>query len=298
MDKQKVIILEQSKLRLKELLERIEIQERKTRSTMNAIRDFVICVNKKGRIIRSNSSFDKIITAEMGPLHREDMYIGAIFPDLDPFFFLKVEPLQTIDTEIKRKNDTPIPVQVSVTSMISEYGLDDQTTAVFNTNSSVFSDIEEENDNEEAYLIVARNMTSQVKIREEQKHKENMLANLRKFEFEAQFRVSYFRKMLFKFAKQYGLHNNVLFLERCMMYRTKSIEQRVQGCKDIYDKFLKEGSEMFINISSGLSEHYRLKVSKSVGDIDLFKELEDFAKNQLICEVYEKFVDATSLDEK
>jgi hypothetical protein len=124
---------------------------------------------------------------------------------------------------------------------------------------------------------------------EEKKDKENMLANLTRFEFEAQFRVSNFRIVLYEFAKQYNLHASVL-LERCMMYRIMKLEQRVQACKDIYEAFLRVGSEMFINISSGLSEHYRLKVNKSVGDADLFKELEDLAKNQLITDVYEKFV--------
>jgi PAS domain-containing protein len=164
MDKAKVIILEQSQIRLQELLHRISIQENKTRSAVNAIRDFIICINKKGRIIESNSSFDKVFTKEMGNMNQDEMYVGTLFPELGDYFFLNMDPLRPVETIMKRKNDDPLPVLVSVTSLIEDGGLDSSIGLL--TPLSARSDISfgfpednelrETEENEEGYIIGKR----------------------------------------------------------------------------------------------------------------------------------------------
>jgi hypothetical protein len=283
MDKEKVIILEQSRIRLQELLNRISVQEKKTRSAINAIRDFIITVNKKGRILHSNTSFDKLFVHN-GITSQDHAHINGVFTELENNFFKKMKPLEVVNTSIKRNEEAPIPIQISVTSLKQD-GLDYAPP----TNDLV-SDLFDEDDNEEAFIIVARNMTAELKIAQEKKEKEDMMAKLRKNMFETQFRVPQFRRALSNYLRQSNLHVNVSFLEKCMAYRTKSIEQRIQECNQIYEKYLKIGAERCINISPGLSEHYRVKVSKSVGDEDLFRELEELAKSQILKEAYEKFV--------
>lgn len=72
--------------RTQELLNRLANQEAKTRSTLDSIPQFVVILNRAGRILQTNKTFDKLFGFSEAQLQK-GLYIGTLFTKLDSGFF-------------------------------------------------------------------------------------------------------------------------------------------------------------------------------------------------------------------
>jgi PAS domain-containing protein len=271
-DHERVVILEEQQQKLQELLNKIAIQDKKTRQTINAIQDFVIITNTKGRILSTNSIFDTTFAYKSTELEK-GIYIGSIFPQLERLFFVEMDPNDTVDTVAKTRF-LMIPVQVSVSRILEG---EEFESAKFN-------------EEDEAYLIVARNMTDQEQLRQERKLKEGVNNKIKWVEFDSQFKIPSFKKALLKFCQNEKNAENVLFLEAVSAYKKKRVDHRVDMQREIYNRFVKVGAPMQLNIEQTTSEHFRVLVNKRLGDEDIFDPLEDMIKTLLMQDVYPRFI--------
>ncbi|KAL0480654.1 nifL [Acrasis kona] len=285
-EREKIQFLQKSHIRLKELLDRISEQERRARTTMNAIRDYMVIINLRGRILQTNKSFDKVFMNDLTSFDSDQLFVSSLFPNLSETFFDGMNSSETIETEMAKRSGGTIKVRVRVTCFDSDHH-DDQT---FND----FDELLTEDVTKEKYLIVARNLESEESIIEEKRTQESIIKDIKKKEFDAQFKMSSFRKAFYVFLKPTQSHLKIAFLEKLLLLRrVKDIDAKLKMQNDIYEKFLKKESENFIGLSDSVSEHYSVKSRSMIGDVDFFKEIEELIKDELIKESYDAFMNQT-----
>jgi hypothetical protein len=93
-----------------------------------------------------------------------------------------------------------------------------------------------------------------------------------------------------KFCKKSRTDENVEFLNQVRKYKITSVEKRVIMQNEIYDKFIRINSKHQLNISLELSKMMDVRVSKSLGDIDLFHEVEEFVKSMIVVDSYPRYL--------
>jgi PAS domain-containing protein len=276
-DNERVVILEEAQEKLQIMLNRIAIQDKKTRQTINAIQDYIVCTNTKGRILSTNTAFDTTFSYKSNELER-GVYIGSLFPQLDRLFFIDLQG--TVDTFAKTRF-LQIPVQVTVNQILEG------------------EEFERAKDNEEdeAYLIIARNTSEQEQLVRERKAKELVNNRMKWVEFDAQFKIPAFKKALLKFCEKEKNAENVVFLDAVAVYKRKRVEQRVEMQREIFNKFIKVGSSMQLNIPHTTSEEYRVLVNKRLGDEEVFGPLEDVVKTMIMQDSYPRFMNSSSVQD-
>jgi PAS domain-containing protein len=273
--KERVRLLENNQHRLTTLLDKISLQEQKTRSTIDAIPDFLVVISATGRIVRTNNSFDRVFCFQDNDMEK-GVYVSTIFRSLEPLFFTKMSTIDTIETEATTRFGKIIPVQVSANLVTP--------SVLIRENSTL-------DDKEEAYIIVAKNMTDREKLLEDLRHQENNSKSMMKFvAFDAQFAIESVRKALLEFSRKEHSSESVLFLIEIQQYRQSPTDKRVEMQGEIYAKFISKEGRKQLNISSELAAQTASKVSKSLGDIDVFCDIEDAVKTMILLDLYPRFL--------
>jgi CHASE1-domain containing sensor protein len=273
LDQQRVIVLEESRERVQNIMNRITDTERQIRTIINAIPDFITVITAEGKIVVSNASFDR----QFGFTdvdYQKGVNISSVLPSLKDDFYNQPEQVE-IKTQAKTRFASMIPVQISVHKLKQPEEQD-----------------EEEQMDVEAFVVVARNLSDRHKLLENMQQQEAHLKNILRYaEFDAQFtKNERFREGFMKFCKQAFSDENVSFLNQVRKYRKSSVEKRIQMQHEIYTYFLKIGSKHQLNISSELSNQMEIRISKSLGDVDVFHDVEELVKSMIVVDSYPRYL--------
>jgi CHASE1-domain containing sensor protein len=154
--------LKVSRENIAEKLSRVTKQEAKNRAVIDVVLDSVVVLEKNGRIVQSNPSFERLLGYGDKELEKGVM-VSSLFPHLDREFFKQVKGECHHKTLANRNDFIKVPVDVYVRSLDTtsiESGSRESMTVPTAT-PNVLSD---NFDGEETYIVV---------IREDKSTKEN-----------------------------------------------------------------------------------------------------------------------------
>jgi PAS domain-containing protein len=270
---------------LRSLLERIATQEQKQRSTINAFPDYVCVVSDSGKLLQTNAAFDADFPFSQMELER-GVYTFAIFTELASDFY-RTAGENEIVTQAARRFGDYMDVKVRVRSLGHDSNKDSsslsnefksKTGPTSNLSSSSVQVIEEE-----AYLIIAKNITEK---------KEDSIVDERarhaRSELEKKFRDPKFRSELRAFCEREKNVENVLFLEAVREYKKTPFAERVNMKDSIFEKFIKRGAMLQLNLANDVIVEETIKISKCIADVDVFKTVEECVFKTLE-DVYPRF---------
>jgi PAS domain-containing protein len=269
---QKLVQVKENQKSLRSLLNKIATQEWTTRATINAIDDIVIVIGNTGKVLQSNTYFDRIFKFTEQEFER-GVYVKNLFTKL-PEQFYNVSDGTPIDTTIKLRFGNEEPIEITVKSLSSE--------AIMA--QDIDSELDDEGEDTKSFVIVGH-------------LKRKLNANKRKslaipmLEFDRNFKSEKFRIELLEFSKDSKNEENVLFLMRVLTYKKLNFHQRVELSKSICEMFLLEGAPRQLNLSGETREEELKKINKKVGDIDAFSVIEEIVKKVLLEDVYVNFME-------
>ncbi|KAL9656553.1 hypothetical protein ABK040_005315 [Willaertia magna] len=304
-EKERTKELATSYTQLNLLLERISVEEQKTRKILNSMEDALVTTNSQGYIMHCNDTFYKMFQFTEGDLFGvQHLRIQQIIPNLElTELFQQFNTLDTIitpDKELKAltKVGKDFPVRVSLN--FCRMYLNDLATSSFinnynNTasNTSSRSTINEDNNiiinteklvqQEEACIILIHNLSEKFNITTEKDSQEII-------EFKTMFNNP-LKKLDFKeFCKRFKSDENLSFLEEVQIYKnTLSLQERAQKQQDIYNTYLKQDAKKLLNISKEQIAINNFKISKGLGEIELFDGLEKIVIETVVGDIYKRW---------
>jgi PAS domain-containing protein len=274
----KLAEMKENQKKLRFLLNKIATQEQTTRATINAIDDIVIVIGTTGKILQTNTSFDKMFKYTVSELER-GVYTKNLFVHLPDLFFISMTDIM-IDTKIKLRFGNEEPIEIIVKYLQSE-----QTVQ---SHQNLVEEIElDEGEDARSYVIVGhlkRKLIPSSSTR-------SSSISVPFLEFDRNFRNEQFRKDLLEFSRTRRNEENVLFLIRVLKYRKSDFHERVELSQNICDTFLVEDAPRQLNLSGERREAELKRIAKNVGDIDVFSSLEDTVKRVLMEQVYTSFME-------
>jgi CHASE1-domain containing sensor protein len=298
---EQVKILETSQSKLQSLLNKIAVRERKTRGTIDAIPDMIFTVNHMGRVLQTNASFDNALMYGSEELLK-GLYVDRIFPNLESMFFLRQNSIESIDTEAATKEGDRVKVQVTVRNLIfsrkDKLSSTDSHAATTRDKESIETGVTSK-DEIEAFVIIARNMTDREQLLEDMMKREKRYQDRMKFvDFDVQYKLSTFKKSFKKYCRSLQNPNQsadaldlLTFLDIVQGYKKLPFEHRMNQQTQLYETYMKKDAPNRLSImNEQLTNQISLKVTKSVGDHDVFDEVEEAVKTKLVTEYYPGYV--------
>ncbi|KAL0486312.1 hypothetical protein AKO1_001944 [Acrasis kona] len=265
-------------------------QERKTRSTLDSIPDYVMSINQSGRIIQTNATFDRVIGYTATEMEK-GAFVGQILSEL-PFRFYETDNRQ-VETFLVTRYDKRIRVMVTIVDLL-------QSPNILSSSPKHIKSIElVEDDENESFLIVARpldNVATDAILAKHLTFKECQVDGVRRdsliFEFKQKFKNNVeFRRAIRRFAKGERNEELVEFLEAVLKYRTLiTVEKRMDKQRKIYNKYFENDAPKLLNLDHALRTQYALKVQKSIGDVDLFDDAETHVEETVVTGSYQRFL--------
>jgi CHASE1-domain containing sensor protein len=264
LDTERLTLLEMNKVKLEQLLNQIAQQEYKTRLINNTIPDMILVITESGQITQTNSSFDKAFSfTEME--YEKGINVTIIFPELQSNFY--VSSREMMSTNAKTRFGTLLPVELVARSLKKE---DSMVTT----------------EDSEAFVIIVK--TSYLRYDSPNVvHTPTVTPMMRNFEND--WKHDKPRKRLLQFAKKELNDENLLFLDSVTRFKRMPLEQRVDMQKQIYDEFIAHGADRQLNINKDLATNLYIKMGKSLGDLNLFDEVEEFVKRMVVEDFYPRF---------
>ncbi|KAL0477536.1 regulator of G-protein signaling [Acrasis kona] len=268
LDKERMLTAQKYQDNIQAMMNRISDADARIATVINAIPDFVIVINNSGCIVMANASFSRQFGTTSNDYDKH-LNISMFFPDLEESFYVKLSESTSINTSAKTRFNSIVPVQVIVRTLDSSDDLE-----------------------EEAYVIVARNLSDREKLLDNIENQKRHLSNMLKHaEFDAHFhKDEKFRKAFLAFCKNNRTEENGLFLEEVRRYKKSAVEKRAEKQFYIFSNFIKIGSPHQLNISSELSTHMESRLNKSLGDSDLFNNIEELIKSEIVVDLYPRFL--------
>jgi PAS domain-containing protein len=155
--KAQVNVLIDSQNSLRSYLARIALQEKKARTLLNSMPDFVIVTSNTGKVVQTNKKFDRqfgYTEEQMG----KGVFVDNIFLHMQSGFYKQsiIDPVETLATT--QWNGT-----INVMLMVTSIDNDDQSDVL----SAVFSnrlvvEQQEQTEDQEAFVIIARPVMNNV----------------------------------------------------------------------------------------------------------------------------------------
>jgi hypothetical protein len=216
-------------------------------------------------------------------------------------FFLRQHSVESLDTEAASKEGNRIKVQVTVRNlMFSRKDKMSSTGSIATTARDKDGSVETSvtsKDEIEAFVIVARNMTDRDKLLEDMMKREQRYQDRMKLvEFEAQFKIPSFRKQFKKHCRSLASAEQatesidlIAFLDVIQGYKKSPFEQRMNQQANLYDTYVAPNAPQLLSVmkqNPQLSSQVALKITKSVGDADVFDEVEEAVKMRIVTEYY------------
>ncbi|KAL0490976.1 regulator of G-protein signaling [Acrasis kona] len=285
LDNFQINMLKSNQDMLRGLLERIGTQEQKTRSTINAIPDYVCVISRDGKIVQTNTAFDQEFPYTNQEMEK-GVYTYSIFPELASDFFKSVGETDEINTQAARRFGDMIDVQIRVRSLefIQEESstTDTPNSGMLQTPSAPFGPI----DSTEAFVVIAKNVSSK-RSASVQQIEEKAKIN----EFTKNLRDPQFKEDLRSFCERERSIENVMFLDAVKDYRKANFRDRLELKQQIFNKFIKKDAPNQLNLAGDLVAEHSINIEKSLGDIDAFKKLEGHVFKQLVFDVYPRYLE-------
>ncbi|KAL9656577.1 hypothetical protein ABK040_012160 [Willaertia magna] len=291
----------QSKDELQLLLERISSEEQKTRKILNSIDDTVITILSDGTIIHCNNTFYKTFVFQESNLMNNKLKVDIILPDIMP-------DIEQSFNELKESTQKNAFIQRSIqqTRAQTKLGREFNVRVKMNFCSLFLNDISQTTNSKnkivynmngtirtgrDICVLLIHDLTEKVTLQKDLVEKEQMNVNLKtKIEFQEMFDNFESRKEFKDFCIKFHSEENILLLEAIQYYKTlTNIQERVKFQFEIFDKFIDDDASMKINISSEEQEIYKFKISKGLGEIELFDGLEKIIINLLSQDPFKRF---------
>jgi PAS domain-containing protein len=274
-------LLKTNQTALRVLLDRIANQESKTRAVINSLPDLICVITATGKILQTNQAFDHEF-----PFNQQEMekgvYTWDIFTELSSDFF-RVPNEQGINTTAARRFGGTIDVCLNVRSLGDFGGSSTHSNDQVKQSGSVALP-----DLQEAYVLIAKVISH--KFITAETHEEN----LQRHEFERKYRDKKFRDELKRYCEKNKTVENVLFLERVKEYKKAAFNVRVDMKKQIFEQFVQADAPMQLNLANQVIVEETIKIGKSMGDVDVFKNVEECVIKILANDIYPRF----QLDER
>lgn len=270
-------LLKTNQTALRILLDRIAAQETKTRAVINSLPDFICVITVNGKILQTNSAFD-----DEFPFTQQEMekgvHIWNIFTELASDFYRTIDE-EEVATQASRRFGDVIDVSVRVRSLkeaneASSTQSQEKVTGLTSLNLQ---------DAEEAYVVIAKNRSIKaVEVISEDR--------VRRSAFEKRFRDKGFQTDFKQFCEKNKTVENIMFLEAVAEYKKKSFGDRVDMKMHIFDQFIKEEARMQLNLDNATVVEETIKIGKSMGDIDVFKTVEDCVYKIIVNDIMPRYI--------
>jgi PAS domain S-box-containing protein len=270
-------LLKTNQTALRILLDRIAAQEAETRAVINSLPDFICVITVNGKILQTNSAFD-----DEFPFTQQEMekgvHIWNIFTELASDFYRTIDE-EEVATQASRRFGDVIDVSVRVRSLkeaneASSTQSQEKVTGLTSLNLQ---------DAEEAYVVIAKNRSIKaVEVISEDR--------VRRSAFEKRFRDKGFQTDFKQFCEKNKTVENIMFLEAVAEYKKKSFGDRVDMKMHIFDQFIKEEARMQLNLDNATVVEETIKIGKSMGDIDVFKTVEDCVYKIIVNDIMPRYI--------
>jgi CHASE1-domain containing sensor protein len=283
-------LLKGNQMALRTLLDRIASQEAKTRAVINSLPDFVCVISNSGKLLQTNAAFDDQFPFTQQELEK-GVYMWSVFTELASDFFKVMDDTQELNTQAARRFGDYIDVSLRVRNL---KGLDADSSAS-HSNELKQNGISSSNlhhpEAEEAFVIIAKSISSkQVETQTEEK--------MRRHAFERMLRDKEFRDELKIFCEKHKNVENMIFLDRVREYKKASFGERVDMKQQIFDTFIKHGASMQLNLANEVIVEETIKINKSMGDIDVFRNIEECVYKILSGDIYPRLQAEKKLSRK
>jgi PAS domain-containing protein len=277
-------ILKSNQIALRTLLDRIAVQEQKTRSVINSLPDFVCVISSTGKILQTNTAFDNEFPFTQQEMEK-GVYTYQVFTELANDFFRISNEHQEFNTIATRRFGDNIEVSVRVRALKDTSDQSSSSITKEEKNTKLSSSAIPLPDLDEAYVIIAKNISHRY-VTPEIPNEDKIQRN----EFERKYRDQKFREEIRKFCEKNKNAENIHFLNQLKEYKKASFGDRVELKQQIFNNFIREGAPMQLNLANEVVVEETIKINKSMGDIDIFKHVEDCVIKILARDIYPRFV--------
>jgi hypothetical protein len=124
---------------------------------------------------------------------------------------------------------------------------------------------------EEAYVIIARNISQKLEVPSEEKVKIHA--------FQRKYREKRFRDEIRIVCEKHNMDQNVNFLESVSEYKKARFRDRVTLKQHIFNKYVVQGAVH--GLPSDVVTEETIKIGKAIGEIDVFKTIEEHVFKKL-----------------
>ncbi|KAL9650956.1 hypothetical protein ABK040_015059 [Willaertia magna] len=264
------------------LLERISAEEQKTRKILNSMDDALVTTNSQGQIVHCNDTFYKMFKFTEQDIYGLNLRIQQIIPNLElTELFKQFNSLDTIitpDKELKAltKVGTDFPVRVSLN--FCRMYMNDLTSK----DDTIILSTEKLVQQEQACIILIHSLSDRVNAVEKESPET--------IEFKQMFNNP-LKKLDFKeYCRRFKTDENISFLEDVEIYKnTTSLQERAQKQTEIYNLYLKPEAKRLLNISKEQLAINNFRISKGLGEIELFDSLEKTVIENLVHDIYKRW---------
>jgi hypothetical protein len=139
-------------------------------------------------------------------------------------------------------------------------------------------------DESEAFVIIAKNLSMKETL------EVNVLEQVQRHEFEREFRNKTFYNELKKYCEKNQNVENILFLEQVREYKKSQFGVRVDMKMAIFERFIKPDAPMQLNLANEVVLEESIKINKSMGDVDVFKSVEEIVLKTLALDIYPRYL--------
>ncbi|KAL9652777.1 hypothetical protein ABK040_010810 [Willaertia magna] len=270
------------------LLERISAEEQRTKKIINSIEDGIVTVTveESPKILHCNTAFYRIFGFSDVDVINGRVALLNIIPSINLLAEQKKE-LNDAILEVKgfTKLGKEVHLKVSLT-FIKMFTKELDTSNI--KNYKVTEDVQKQ---ETACVLLIHNNTDRSKLLKDLKEKEQLYSQLKeRMEFQEMFDNHEKRSEFKEFCRKEHNLENILFLEDIQLYKSLgNIQERVNMQQEMFDKYIRLDAEFQLNISQEDLQIYSFKISKGLGEIELFDGLEKIVVESIIHNSYKRW---------
>ncbi|KAF0979967.1 hypothetical protein FDP41_001120 [Naegleria fowleri] len=271
------------------LLDKISLEEQRTRKILNTIDDAVVTITCEGLVIHYNHSFLNMFSLkeiDIRKAERTTTTINTLLPKLNTKEIFEkhseddsITNFETIGVS-KAQIEFNIRISVNFCKMLK--------SEIVKGSSVVTTS----NEQERVAVLLIHSNTDRSALLKNLKEKEkqyNLL--MEKMEFKEMFDHHERRSEFKDFCAKEHNDESILFLEDVQLYKSlvNNLQQRSELQHEIYNKYLAHSAPKQLNISSEELETYGFKIKNGIGQIDLFDSLEKVVINNIIFDSFKRW---------
>ncbi|KAL9646184.1 hypothetical protein ABK040_008057 [Willaertia magna] len=310
--------LEKNHQELQLLLERVSIEEQRTRKIVNSINDILITVKQNGNIAHCNTSFYKLFHFNESDMLKGIVTISKVIPsleeDLNNLFkdvTNKILQSKQQNSSLKKEIDTVITYPSKHVIAFSKHGKEIPVLINFNFCTLYVNDLfklpkgsrkrisfetisKTKMFEKELVCIVTLHVDASIlQSMQQQQHNQQVDEgnSSERMEFYEMFSNLQKRKEFKEFCIKERNEENVCFLEDIELYKSlTNTNERVTMQNEVFDKYLGQDSIKQLNVSKEVFETQLIKIAKGLGELELFDELEKAVIDNMLYDVFKRWL--------